>query len=60
MEADRVDKNNSSFQDIVYAVKQQATSVLLKVLLSNKVVLMVRENGISRAFKVIYVKDIKE
>ena len=60
MEADRVDKNDSSFQDIVYAVKQQATSVLLKVLLSNKVVLMVRENGISRAFKVIYVKDIKE
>ena len=59
MEAERVDKNSKAFDDIVFAVKQQATAVLLKVLMSNKVVLMIRDPGISRAFKVLYLRDIK-
>ena len=56
MEAERVDKNSKAFDDIVFAVKQQATAVLLKVLMSNKVVLMIRDPGISRAFKVLYLR----
>lgn len=59
MEAERVDKNSKAFDDIVFAVKQQATAVLLKVLMSNKVVLMIRDPGVSRAFKVLYLRDIK-
>lgn len=58
--AHRVDKNSDSFTDIVYDVKRQSTnSVLVKVLLSKRVVLMIDQKGISRAFKVIYSTDPK-
>lgn len=61
MAAQRVDKNDNSFTDITYDVKRQASaSILLKVLLSNKVVLMIDTKGVARAFKVIYAKDPKE
>lgn len=60
MGAHRVDKNSDSFNDIVYDVKRQSTnSVLVKVLLSKRVVLMIDQKGISRAFKVIYSADPK-
>ena len=59
--AHRVDKENETFTDIVYDVKRQSVSpVLVKVLLSNKVVLMIDPKGVSRAFKVIYSRDPKE
>lgn len=62
MTADRVDKTASVFSDVIYAIKKQASSVLLKVLMSNKIVLMIddKKGGMSRAFKVMYVKDVKE
>ncbi len=60
MGAHRVDKDSDSFTDIVYDVKRQSTnSVLVKVLLSKRVVLMIDQKGISRAFKVIYSADPK-
>lgn len=59
MEAERVDKSNKSFGDIIYSVKQQSTAVISKVLMSNKVVLMIRDSGVSRVFKVLYLKDAK-
>ena len=57
--AHRVDKESDSFTDIVYDVKRQASSVLVKVLLSKRVVLLIDQKGISRAFKVIYSNDPK-
>lgn len=62
MSAERVDKNSDGFGDVVYAVKKQANAILMKVLLSDKVVLMIDPNkkGVSRPFKVIYVKDQKD
>lgn len=62
MSAERVDKNADGFADVVYAVKKQANSILMKVLLSDKVVLMIDPNnkGVSRPFKVLYVKDVKD
>lgn len=62
MSTERVDKNADGFADVVYAVKKQANSILMKVLLSDKVVLMIDPNnkGVSRPFKVLYVKDVKD
>lgn len=60
MSAERVDKNSDSFGDVVYSVKKQAISILMKVLLSDKIVLMIDPKGMSRAFKVIYCKDVKD
>ena len=62
MSAERVDKNADGFTNVVYAVKKQANAILMKVLLSDKVVLMIDPNnkGVSRPFKVIYVKDVKD
>ena len=57
-----VNKEDPSFNDIVYDVKKRAMSpILVKVLLSNKVDLLIdtANGGVSRAFKVIYAKDIK-
>ena len=61
LSAQRVDKSPDKFSDIIYAIKKQANSVLLKVLLSDKVVLMMDANGgMSRAFKVMYAKDASD
>lgn len=62
MTAERVDKNSEGFANVIYAIKKQANTILIKVLLSDKVVLMIDPNnkGVSRPFKVIYVKDVKD
>lgn len=62
MSAERVDKNADGFADVVYPVKKQANSILMKVLLSDKIVLMIdpKNKGMARPFKVIYVKDAKD
>ena len=60
MSAERVDTKSDAFADVIYAVKKQANSVLLKVLLSEKVVLLMHPKGVSRVFKVIYCKDVKD
>lgn len=61
MRSHRVDKNGNGFSDVVYDVKRQsAASILMKVLLSDKVVLLIDTKGMSRAFKVIYSKDPKD
>lgn len=56
-----IDKSSDSFTDIVYDVKRRVNSIILKVLLSNKVRLLIDETdaGVARAFKVIYAKDPK-
>ena len=60
MQAERIDKSSAAFADIVYEVKmRQISSVILKVLLSNRVVLMLDKKGMSRAFKVMLAKDLK-
>ena len=59
MGAHRIDKDSDSFTDIVYDVKRQANSVLIKVLLSNRIVLMIDQKSVSRAYKVIYSADPK-
>ena len=58
--SDRVDKNSDGFADVIYAVKKQASPTLMKVLLSNKVVLLLSDKGVSRVFKVIRVRDVKD
>lgn len=60
MSSDRIDRSSNSFFDVEYAVKKQGQLILSKVLKSNKVVLMVSPKGISRLFKVIYAKDVKD
>ena len=60
--AERIDKNSSAFESIAYDVKmRQVSPVILKVLMSSKVVLCIDNNkGMSRAFKVIYANDVKD
>lgn len=60
MSAERVDKSSQGFADINYSVKKQSQLVIHKVLMSNKVVLMLSPKGVTRVFKVIYVKDPKD
>ena len=59
MSAEIINKNHQSFDDIKYEVKRrQVTSSLMKVLMSNNVVLLKNNVGLSRAFKVFAAKDI--
>ena len=59
MSAEIIDKNHPSFEDIKYEIKRrQVTSSLLKVLMSNNVVLLRGNIGLSKAFKVFAAKDI--
>ena len=62
MRAERVDKKSEAFADIIYDVKmRQVSPVIMKVLLSNRVVLCIDPNkGMSRAFKVLYADDLKD
>lgn len=54
-----IDKNNKSFEDIKYEIKRrQVTSSLLKVLMSNNIILLKNTVELSRAFKVFAAKDI--
>lgn len=59
MSAEIIDKNHPSFEDIKYEVKRRAvTSSLTKVLMSDNVILLKNNIGLSRAFKVFAAKDI--
>ena len=59
MSAEIIDKTHPSFEDIKYEVKRrQVTSSLMKVLMSDNVVLLKGNVGLSRAFKVFAAKDI--
>ena len=59
MSSEVIDKNHPSFEDIKYEIKRrQVTSSLLKVLMSNNVVLLKGNIGLSKAFKVFAAKDI--
>lgn len=61
MSSTRVDKTAEGFQDLRREVKsQQSTSVLLKVMDSDKVVFMINNTPMSRAFKVFIAKDPKD
>lgn len=55
-----IDKDAPQFADIVYDVKRrQINNSLVKILMSDKIVLMTNEKPLDRAFKVICAKDIK-
>ncbi len=59
MSAEVIDKNHPSFEDIKYEVKRrQVTSSLMKVLMSDNIILLRGNTGLSRAFKVFAAKDI--
>jgi hypothetical protein len=59
MSAEIINKNHPSFDDIKYEVKRrQVTSSLMKVLMSDNIVLLKGNVGLSRAFKVFAAKDI--
>ena len=59
MSAEIINKNHESFDDIKYEVKRrQVTSSLMKVLMSDNVILLKGNVGLSRAFKVFAAKDI--
>lgn len=59
MSAEIINKNHPSFDDIKYEVKRrQVTSSLMKVLMSDNVILLKGNVGLSRAFKVFAAKDI--
>ena len=59
MSAEVIDKNHPSFDDIKYEVKKRAvTSSLPKVLMSDNIILLKGNVGLSRAFKVFAAKDI--
>lgn len=55
-----IDKDTDDFDDIRYEVKKrQVSNALVKVLNSKKVVLMVNEMPLPKAFKVFCAKDLK-
>lgn len=59
MSAEKIDKSHPSFEDIKYEIKRrQVTSSLLKVLMSDNVILLRGNIGLSRAFSVFAAKDI--
>ena len=59
MSAEIIDKSHASFEDIKYEIKRrQVTASLMKVLMSDNVVLLKGQVGLSRAFKVFAAKDI--
>lgn len=59
MSSEVINKDHPSFEDIRYEVKRrQVTSSLMKVLMSNNIILLRHKVGLSRAFKVFAAKDI--
>lgn len=60
MSSTEIDKNIPEFEDIAYDVKRrQISSKLLKVLKSDKVILLIGEKPLPKAFKVTCMRDIK-
>lgn len=60
LKADRIDQNKPEFEDIAYEVKKrQISPAIIKVMKSDKVILMSSLKPLSKAFKVFCAKDIK-
>lgn len=60
MSSDTIDKESDAFSDILYQVKTRQTNpVILKVLMSSKVVLMLANKPMPRSFKVLRAVDVK-
>lgn len=61
MTSKRIDKQDSSFEDIRYDIKKrQVTSYLVKILDSDNVILLNQPTPLPKAFKVFTARDIKE
>lgn len=61
MKGDEINKNDPSFENIVYMVKRQPYSFLVNILLSNRVVLLKKlPKSMPRSFKVFAGKDIRK
>jgi hypothetical protein len=60
MEADKINKDDDDFADIIFEVKRrQVSSAIAKVLKSDKVYLMTGNKPLPRQFKVFCAKDVK-
>lgn len=60
MTGTEIDKGIPEFDDIYTDVKRrQVSAKLVKILMSDKVVLMISEKPLPKAFKVICIKDVK-
>ena len=60
MTAEQVNKLDPSFEDIKYEVKKrQVSNSLVKVLESDKVILLLPKSPLPKAFKVMVAKDVK-
>lgn len=61
MSADVIDKKSEAFSDILYQVKvRQINPVILKVLMSDKVLLCIAPKSMPRPFKVFRAINVKE
>lgn len=60
IKGNRIDKSHKSFEDIKYEVKRKnVDSTLAKLLDSDRIVLVIPEKPMPKAFKVICAKDIR-
>lgn len=61
LKGERIDKSNETFTDIKYEVKRKnVDSTLVKLLDSERIVLVLPNKPLPKAFKFILAKDIKE
>ena len=61
MKGEEINKNDPSFENVVYMVKRQPYSFLVNVLLSNRVVLLKKlPKSMPRSFKVFAGKDLRK
>lgn len=60
LKSDRVDKTNSTFDDIKYEVKRKnVDSTLVKLIDSDRIVLIIPNKPLPRSFRIITAKDIR-
>lgn len=60
LKADRVEKSHESFNDIKYEIKRKnIDATLVKIIESNRIVLMLPETPMPKAFKVVTYSDIR-
>lgn len=60
LDGEEIDKKDKAFEDIRYDIKRRnISSSLLKILDSSKVVLIISEKPLSKAFKVFVANDIR-
>lgn len=60
MESEMVDRANESFDEIRYEIKKhQVSNSLVKVLMSNNIMLMIPNKPLPKAFKVFAARDVK-